>query len=96
MGELKRNFLNGGIKYKVDEYYLHANATDFRREHVNDIPEKKTDESKTPSAAQKRPRRKNKKNISKKKSKYESFLEASAKEKERKDSADSSSSSDQN
>ena len=37
-GNLKERFLTEGIKFRASDYYLHANATDFKREHVKEIP----------------------------------------------------------
>ena len=36
-GELKQRFLTEGIKYSKSDYYIHANATDFKREHPKKI-----------------------------------------------------------
>ena len=79
-GELKERFLREGIKFKESEYYMHANATDFTRENLREFPgrtdkqvderaDKQTDER---AACPEEP--------SRKKTKYDLYLEASAKE----------------
>ena len=77
-GELKERFLREGIKFKESEYYVHANATDFTRENLREFPGRTDEQVDERAACPEENERQNK--PSRKKTKYDLYLEASAKE----------------
>ena len=84
-GNLKAQFLGEGIKYNEKDFYIHANTTDFTREIVKEIIGDEVESSREDvvEGREEEPKEKDNQKMSRPPTKYDLYLEASRKEREK-------------